>query len=107
MTGNATVETAVGGAPRRARWTYLVKPIDRARLAAFSAHVARTRELKQESRTLRDELRDLGRFGPMWGRSAAMQEVYDLIERVAPRRPVFVTGESGRARSWWPRRFIV
>jgi two-component system response regulator AtoC len=98
VTGNATVETAVA-ALREGALDYLVKPIDRARLRSVLSHVARTRELKQEVSDLRDELRDLGRFGPMVGRSTAMQAVYDLIERVAPTQAtVFITGESGTGK---------
>ena len=98
VTGNATVETAVA-ALREGALDYLVKPIDRARLRSVLAHVARTRELKQEVSDLREELRELGRFGPMVGRSPAMQAVYDLIERVAPTQAtVFVTGESGTGK---------
>jgi two-component system response regulator AtoC len=98
VTGNATIETAVA-ALREGALDYLVKPIDRARLRSVLAHVARTRELKREVSDLRDELRDLGRFGPMVGRSPAMQSVYDLIQRVAPTQAtVFITGESGTGK---------
>ncbi|HMA32579.1 MAG TPA: sigma-54 dependent transcriptional regulator [Casimicrobiaceae bacterium] len=38
----------------------------------------------------------LGRFGRLYGSSSAMQEVYRMIERVAPTEAtVFITGESG------------
>jgi DNA-binding NtrC family response regulator len=105
VTGNATVETAVA-ALREGALDYLVKPIDRARLRSVLTHVARTRELKKEVSDLRDELRDSG--ADRWWCSPAMQEVYDLIERVAPTQAtVFITGESGTGRSSWPRRFIV
>ena len=98
VTGNATVETAVA-ALREGALDYLVKPIDRARLRSVLAHVARTRELKKEVSDLRDELRELGRFGPMVGRSPSMQGVYDLIERVGPTQAtVFITGESGTGK---------
>jgi len=48
---------------------------------------------------LRDELRRLGRFGKLVGRSAAMQEVYDKIARVAPTEAtVLLLGESGTGK---------
>jgi DNA-binding NtrC family response regulator len=98
ITGNATVETAVE-ALREGALDYLVKPVDRARLRSVLANVARTRDLKREVSDLRGELRELGRFGPMVGRSPAMQAVYDLIARVAPTQAtVFITGESGTGK---------
>src|SRR5262249_38340635 len=75
------------------------KPIDVTRLRTILAGVARTREYKAEVRGLREELRQLGRFGRLVGRSAAMQRVYDLIERVAPTEAsVLLTGESGTGK---------
>jgi DNA-binding NtrC family response regulator len=98
ITGNATVETAVE-ALRQGALDYLVKPIDRARLRSVLANVARTRDLKKQVSDLRGELRELGRFGPMVGRSPAMQTVYDLVARVAPTQAtVFITGESGTGK---------
>jgi DNA-binding NtrC family response regulator len=98
ITGNATVETAVE-ALRSGALDYLTKPIDRARLKTVLANVARTRGLKREVDDLRGELRELGRFGPMVGRSPAVQKVYDLIARVArTQATVFVLGESGTGK---------
>ncbi|NNL66461.1 MAG: sigma-54-dependent Fis family transcriptional regulator, partial [Myxococcales bacterium] len=98
VTGHATVETAVA-ALRRGVTDYLTKPVDRTRLKATLAGVQRTRALKREIGTLRTELRSLGRFGPLVGSSDAMQQVYDLVSRVAPTdAPVLVTGESGTGK---------
>jgi DNA-binding NtrC family response regulator len=48
---------------------------------------------------LRDELRRLGRFGRLVGRSRPMQEVYDKIARVAPTEAtVLLMGESGTGK---------
>ena len=45
------------------------------------------------------ELRKLGRFGPLIGRSPAMQAVYDLIGRVArTEASVLVSGETGTGK---------
>jgi two-component system, NtrC family, response regulator AtoC len=98
VTGKATVETAVE-ALRLGAFDYLTKPIDLARLKTLLARVKETRELKQEVSSLRAELRQLGRFGPMVGTSPAMQRVYDLIDRVAPTEvTVFLIGESGTGK---------
>ena len=98
ITGNASIESAVA-ALREGASDYLTKPVDRARLKTILANVARTRSLKQEVRLLRGNLRELGRFGRLVGRSSIMQKVYDLIERVSPTSAsVLITGESGTGK---------
>ena len=98
ITGNATVDSAVQ-ALRNGATDYLTKPLDRARLKSLLASVARMRAIKIELNHLRGELRQLGRFGPLVGRSPVMQEVYDLITRVAPTQAgVLLTGESGTGK---------
>src|SRR5262249_41579666 len=98
ITGNATVESAVE-ALRRGVTDYLTKPIDLPRLKTVLANVARLLDYTSEIGSLRHELRKLGRFGPMIGASRPMQEVYDLIAKVAPTEAtVLVTGESGTGK---------
>ena len=98
ITGNATVESAVE-ALRRGVIDYLTKPIDLPRLKTVLANVARLLDYTSEIGSLRHELRKLGRFGPMIGASRPMQEVYDLIAKVAPTEAtVLVTGESGTGK---------
>jgi DNA-binding NtrC family response regulator len=98
ITGKATVETAVE-ALRLGAFDYLTKPIDLGRLKTLLARVKETRELKQEVSSLRAELRDLGRFGPMVGTAPTMQRVYDLIDKVAPTEATaFLIGESGTGK---------
>jgi len=98
ITGLATVETAVE-ALRRGVADYLSKPIEVPRLRAILSNVARTRNLRIEVETLRDELRRLGRFGQLIGASPTMQKVYDAMARVAPTdATVFVVGETGTGK---------
>ncbi len=98
ITGNANVESVVE-AMHEGALTYLTKPLDSARLKSILAAVSRTRGFKAEVRELREELRELGRFGNMVGRSPAMQHLYDLIARVAPTQAtVLLSGESGTGK---------
>jgi len=98
ITGHASVNTAVE-ALRLGATDYLTKPVDISRLKSVLVNVARTRELRREIETLRDQLRRLGRFGLLIGSSPAMQNVYDLIAKVAPTgASVFITGESGTGK---------
>jgi DNA-binding NtrC family response regulator len=98
ITGEASLETAVG-ALRMGAIDYLSKPVDVSRLKALLRTFERTHELKSEVSSLRRDLREAGRFGPIIGASEAMAEVYDLIERVARTdTTVFVTGDSGTGK---------
>jgi two-component system, NtrC family, response regulator AtoC len=95
ITGNASVESAVSALQGGAT-DYLTKPVDRARLKSCLNNVARTRELRKQVNMLREELLGLGRFGPMIGRSKPMQQVFNLIQRVAPTEAsVLISGDSG------------
>ena len=52
--------------------------------------------LARDNALLREQLAGRGRFEGLVGRSAAMQAVYQLVEKVAPARTtVLITGESG------------
>jgi two-component system response regulator AtoC len=98
ITGHASVDTAVA-ALRMGACDYLTKPLDVGRLKSVLANIARTGELKKEISSLRQELRKLGRFGPMIGSSPAMEQVYDLISKVAGTdATVLITGESGTGK---------
>jgi len=98
ITGSTSVDAAIS-ALRAGALDYLCKPIDLARLSTALLNVARTKELKAQVGTLRGELRRLGRFGALVGRSKAMLDVYDLIARVAPTdATVLITGESGTGK---------
>jgi len=98
VTGNASIESAVE-ALRFGACDYLEKPVDVARLRTLLAHLKRSRRLREEVASLRNELRQLGRFGPLVGTSPAMQKVYDLIEKVAPTdATVLVNGASGTGK---------
>ncbi|MGZ6126094.1 MAG: sigma-54-dependent transcriptional regulator, partial [Myxococcales bacterium] len=56
----------------------------------------RGRILAQDNELLREQLAGRGRFESMVGRSAAMHQVFEVVEKVAAARTtVLITGESG------------
>jgi DNA-binding NtrC family response regulator len=98
VTGRSAVEVAVE-ALRAGVLDYLEKPVDPARLKSVLEGIVRTHGFREEIRSLRGELRELGRFGTMIGSSPAMQAVYDLLAKVAPTdATVLITGESGTGK---------
>ena len=98
ITGHASVESAVE-ALRLGASDYLTKPVNLQRLKAVLQRVPKSGELRAEIGALREELRRMGRFGRLVGRSPAMQEVYDKIARVAPTEAtVLLLGESGTGK---------
>ena len=98
MTGHASVDSAVD-ALRMGIADYLVKPINIQRLRAILARIPRAVDLHAQIVTLRETLRQYGRFGSMLGNSPAMQKLYDEMMRVAPTEAtVLLVGESGTGK---------
>ncbi len=98
VSGHATVDSAIA-ALRHGALDYLTKPLDLSRLRAVLTNVTRTKALRGEIGQLRRQLRKFGRFGALVGTSSAMQEMFDLVSRVAPTQAaVFISGESGTGK---------
>jgi DNA-binding NtrC family response regulator len=98
MTGHASVESAIE-ALRAGATDYLVKPVDVDRVKAILQRVPRREELHEEIGELRQELRELGRFGQILGNSPPMQKLFDQLGRVAPTSAtVLLMGDSGTGK---------
>jgi len=94
-----TSEAARRAALRRGAADYLTKPVEPERFGAVLHAIQAGRPLRAQVAELKASLREVGRYGPMVGRSAAMQEVYDLLGRVSPTGvPVLILGESGTGK---------
>jgi two-component system response regulator AtoC len=98
ITGHATVETSVQ-ALRLGASDYLVKPIEVAHLQRILQRHIRPAEIKAQIGLLKQEVSEQGRFGRLWGASAAMRKMHDQIARVAPTSvTVLIVGESGTGK---------
>ena len=98
MSGQATIDSAVEAVKLGAR-DYLTKPFDLHRLRDLLAGIRRDVEQLRERFTMESELAHRAEFCGMIGRGPAMQELFDLIRRLAPHvRTALVTGETGTGK---------
>src|SRR5436309_6155476 len=75
---------------------FLLKPFSLDHLTAVVQKALEMRALRDENRQLKEELGRRYEFDNIIGRSTAMQEIFAVIERVAPTRAtVLLAGESG------------
>ncbi|HMB69869.1 MAG TPA: response regulator, partial [bacterium] len=81
VSGTATIDDAVL-AMREGAVDVLTKPVDPKRLRGDLAAARRTAGLRSEVDRLRGELKSLGRFGRLVGRSPACKQLYDHIGKV-------------------------
>jgi DNA-binding NtrC family response regulator len=95
MTAFGTVEKAVE-AMKAGAADFLMKPFSLDHLMAVIAKALEFRALRDENRELREELGRRYAFDGIVGHSAAMQEIFSTVMRVAPTRAtVLLAGESG------------
>ncbi|MGH9570831.1 MAG: sigma-54-dependent transcriptional regulator, partial [Candidatus Angelobacter sp.] len=98
LTAQGSIDAAVD-AMKAGAYDFIQKPVDTARLKQILANAARQRGTTLELEATRRKLRDTGLFGQMVGGSRSMQEIFHLIEMVAPSTAsVLITGESGTGK---------
>jgi DNA-binding NtrC family response regulator len=98
ITAFGSVETAVQ-AMRMGAHDYLTKPFKNEDVLRTIRNGLGHQRLLRENRSLRLALKKGGRFGGLIGKSKAMQELYRLIDQVAPSRStVLIQGESGTGK---------
>ena len=96
MTAHASVESAVEALKLGAR-DYLEKPFSMDRLMATVSSALEVTSLRREVRALREES---GLEEPIVGQSDAMEEVFSLVEKIAPAGStnVLIEGETGTGK---------
>src|ERR1700690_2226183 len=78
---------------------YIEKPIDFRRLRSILTNIGEILNTRTENESLRRSLRDKGALGRLTGASRPMQEIFRLIEQVAPSTAsVLITGASGTGK---------
>ena len=98
ITGFGTIQGAVK-AMRQGAFDYLTKPVKLEKVIVVIDKALEVRELKRENQSLRQELQYIHGFDRMVGVSKAMQEVFELVEKVAGTdSTVLITGESGTGK---------
>jgi DNA-binding NtrC family response regulator len=98
MTAYGSIETAVEAMKMGAN-DYITKPIDLNELSIHISKVQRENLLLRENLQLRKEVRKKFEFKNIIGKSKPMQEIFSLIEKVAPSNStVIIYGGSGTGK---------
>jgi len=98
VTAQGSAETGFE-AGKLGAYSYIQKPIDPNRLRNLLEMAANQRATTMELEVTRRKLRDTGILGSLVGASRNMQEIFRLIEMVAPSTAsVLITGESGTGK---------
>jgi DNA-binding NtrC family response regulator len=98
LTAQGSIELAVE-AMKIGAYDFIQKPVDPTRLRTILMNATRQRETVRELEVTRRKLRDTGVLGSLVGSSKKMQELFALVERVAPSNvSVLITGESGTGK---------
>src|SRR5689334_15922859 len=98
VTAQGTIDSAVQ-AMRMGAYDYITKPIDTNRLRTILQNASALLGTRAELEVTRRKLRDAGSLGSLIGSSKKMQEIFHLVEMVAPSTAsVLITGESGTGK---------
>src|SRR6201997_5686506 len=98
LTAQGSVDDAVT-AMKSGAFDFIEKPVNPTRLRNILQNASRIRGTERELEASRRKLRDIGVLGSLVGPSKRMQEVFRLIEMVAPSTAsVLITGESGTGK---------
>jgi DNA-binding NtrC family response regulator len=98
LTAFASIERAVA-ATKLGAFDFITKPFKNDEILLVIKNAVEQRRLRQENERLKDSLRQRYSYRNIIGKSAPMQQVFDLISQVAPRRStVLIQGESGTGK---------
>ena len=95
LTGHGSIDSAVD-AMRNGAYDFLTKPLNLDQLTMIVKRALQARELSLQHKQLKKEVEKDMAFDKMIGKSAEMQKVFEMIQKVASSKAsVLITGESG------------
>ncbi len=98
MTAHGTVEKAVE-AMEKGAFSYILKPFDNDRMILYAKKACALYRIIRENRRLKSDMAHRYGFGNLIGKSKAMRQVFEMIEKVAPTAAtVLIEGESGTGK---------
>lgn len=98
MTAYSSVDSAIA-ALRKGAYDYVTKPFVNEDLLQTVRNALRTKELSSENRALRRELNKDYSFSEIIGKSASLQSVFRVVEKIADTNAtVLIQGESGTGK---------
>jgi two-component system response regulator PilR (NtrC family) len=98
VTAFSTTEEAVE-AMKQGAYDYIIKPFKNDEIRLIVKNALERKSLRQENLALKKELGQRYSFDSIIGKSRGMQQVYDLIQKVADSRTnLLITGESGTGK---------
>lgn len=98
ITAYGSISTAIE-AMKKGAYDYLLKPFDPDALGVLVDKIVEHQAQVRENIFLREQHKDRTRFESMIGQSRAIQEIFDLIEDIAPMEStVLISGETGTGK---------
>ncbi len=98
ITAHGTIKSAVD-AMKLGAFDYIPKPFDLDEIKLVVRNALERRDLIEENRELRSQVKTVNRMDKLVGASPAMQEVFKMIERIRDSRAsVLIRGESGTGK---------
>ena len=98
MTAFGSVEKAVE-AMHKGAYTFILKPFENKALVAHIVKAILVHKIVQENSMLKDAISSRYSFDNIIGKSKPMQEIYEIIKKVAPSNAnVLIEGESGTGK---------
>jgi DNA-binding NtrC family response regulator len=98
ITAYGSISTAIE-AMKNGAYDYLLKPFDPNELGVLIEKIMQYQAQARENLYLKEQYKERTRFESMIGQSSSMQEVFDLIQDVAPMNStVLITGETGTGK---------